>query len=143
MLEISRARPKDIPYIADISESIFSSDTAIAPEGYDSFQWYFRTNETGYLYKILFNGSLVGGFVAFRTGRFNFQLERIFILPEFQNLGIGKKSIQYVSRRFPEARVWYADVKHQWADYSQFLIRCGFFESISSSKNNTRYIKLI
>lgn len=142
MLEITKARPKDIACITDISESVFSQDTAAAPEGYDSFQWYFRAIETGYLYKILFNGSLVGSFVAFRTGRFNFQLERIFILPEFQNLGIGKKSIQYVTRRFPEARVWYADVKHQWTDYSQFLISCGFFEGISPSKNKTRYLNL-
>ncbi len=143
MFDIVRAFPEDVAYITDVSESIFSMDPLTAPEGYDSYEWYLRTSNTGYLFKILFNDTLVGGFTAFRTGRFNFQLERIFILPEYQNLGIGKKSIQYVIKRFPEARVWYTDVRPEWNKYSSFLHECGFFESGFSIGNGNRYIKII
>ena len=98
---------------------------------------------TGYLYKIVFNGEIAGGFLAFRTGQLNFQLERIFILPEYQNLGLGKKALYYAIKRFPEAKVWYADVKPSWDKYSVFLSCCGFFESGFITGSSTRYIKLL
>lgn len=143
MLEITRAFPEDVTLITDVSECIFALDPSTAPEGYDSYEWYLRTASTGYLYKILFNDVLIGGFVVFRSGRFNFHLERIFILPDYQNLGIGRKSIQYVIKRFPEARVWYSDVRPEWIKYSAFLQNCGFIESGFSIGHGKRFIKTI
>lgn len=143
MLEIKRAFPEDVAYITDISESIFSLEHETAPEGYDNYEWYFRTSGTGYLFKILFNGLTVGGLVAFKTGRSNFHLERIFILPDYQNLGIGKKSVQYAFKRFPEAKIWYSDVRPEWKKYSEFLFTCGFFESGFNVGNGIRFIKII
>ncbi|MCK5758280.1 MAG: GNAT family N-acetyltransferase [Clostridiales bacterium] len=143
MLIIDQACPEDITYIAKISESVFSKDIVSAPDGFDNPEWYFNISDTGYLYKIIFNGELAGAFVAFRTGHLNFQLERIFILPEYQNLGIGKKAVYYALKRFPEAKVWYTDVKPSWDRYSLFLKRCGFFESGFITNSSTRYIKLL
>ncbi len=143
MLTINRACPEDIAYIAKISESVFSNDIISAPDGFNDPEWYVNISDTGYLYKIIFNGELAGGFVAFRTGHLNFQLERIFILPEYQNLGIGKKAIDYALKRFPEAKVWYTDVKPSWDKYSRFLTGCGFFESGFITNSSTRYIKLL
>jgi len=143
MLTINRACPEDIAYIAKISESVFSNDIISAPDGFNDPEWYVNISDTGYLYKIIFNGELAGGFVAFRTGHLNFQLERIFILPEYQNLGIGKKAVDYALKRFPEAKVWYTDVKPSWEKYSLFLTGCGFFESGFITNSSTRYIKLL
>jgi len=143
MLIIDQACPEDIAYIAEVSESVFSKDISSAPEGFDNLEWYFNVSTTGYLYKIIFNGELAGAFVAFRTGQLNFQLERIFLLPEYQNLGIGKKVLGYALKRFPEAKVWYSDVKPSWDKYSRFLTGCGFFESGFITNSCTRYIKLL
>ena len=143
MLEIDRIYPEDVAYITDISESVFSSDPSVAPEGYDSYEWYMRTYESGYLFKILFNGSPVGGFTAFKASRFNYNLERIFILPDYQNIGIGKKSIQFALKRFPEAKIWYSDVKPEWIEFSGFLNSCGFFESGFSPGTGKRFIKIL
>ena len=143
MLIIDQACPEDIVYITKVSQSVFLNEILSAPEGYDNPEWYFSASDTGYLYKIMFNGELAGAFVAFRTGQLNFQLERIFILPEYQNLGIGKKTLDYALKRFPEAKVWYADVKPSWDKYSKFLASCGFFESGFITNNSTRYIRLL
>lgn len=142
MLIIDQAHPEDIGYIAKISELVFSSETDSAPIGFNDSKWYFSVSAIGYLYKIVFNGLIIGGFVIFRTGQTNFQIERIFILQEYQNLGIGKKSLAYVFKRFPEAKVWYADVKPSWNKYSFFLTACGFFESGFITDSYVRYIKL-
>lgn len=143
MLIIDQACPEDIAYIAKVSESVFSKDIDSAPDGFDNPEWYFNISDSGYIYKIIFNGKLAGAFVAFRTGHLNFQLERIFILPEYQNLGIGKKAVDYALKRFPEAKVWYTDVKPSWNKYSLFLTGCGFFESGFVTNSSTRYIKLL
>lgn len=142
MLFIDQVCPEDIDYISEISASVFSDDPDTAPDGFDDPEWYFNASITGYLYKIVFNGELAGAFVAFRTGQLNFQLERIFILPEYQNLGLGKKAMDYAFRRFPEAKVWYTDVKPSWNKYSLFLTGCGFFESGFVIDSSVRYIKL-
>ena len=143
MFFIDQACPEDIVYIAKISESVFSNDPDSAPEGFNDPNWYFDVNNTGYLYKIVFNGELAGGLVAFRTGHLNFQLERIFILPEYQNLGLGKKAVNYAFKRFPEAKVWYTDVKPSWDRYTLFLASCGFFETGFTTGSSIRYIKLL
>lgn len=143
MLIIDQASPEDIGYIAKVSETVFSDDIGSAPEGYKDAEWYFNASSTGYLYKILFDGEIAGGFVAFRSGYLNFQLERIFLLPEYRNLGIAKKALDYAIKRFPEAKVWYTDVKPAWSGYSLFLTCCGFFESSCITDGSTRYIKLI
>lgn len=143
MLTIDQACPEDIVYITKVSQSVFSREFSAAPDGYDNPEWYFAAADIGYLYKIMFNGDLVGAFVAFRTGQLNFQLERIFLLPEYQNLGIGKKALDYALKRFPEAKVWYTDVKPAWGKYSMFLTGCGFFESGFVTNDSTRYIKLL
>ena len=143
MFFIDQACPEDIVYIAKISESVFSNDPDSAPEGFNDPDWYFDVNNTGYLYKIVFNGELAGGLVAFRTGQLNFQLERIFILPEYQNLGLGKKAVNYAFKRFPEAKVWYTDVKPSWDRYTLFLASCGFFETGFTTGSSIRYIKLL
>lgn len=143
MLLIDQASPGDIAYIAEVSETVFKTDINSAPDGFNDPEWYFNVSTTGYLYKIVFNGELAGGFVAFRTGQLNFQLERIFLLPQFRNLGIGKKALEYALKRFPEAKVWYTDVKPEWNQYSVFLTGCGFFESGFMTDSATRYIKLL
>lgn len=143
MLNIIRACPEDISYITEISETVFSCEPDSAPEGFKDPDWYLRTSDTGYLFKIIFNGTLVGCFAVFKTGQFNFQLDRIFILPGYQGLGIGKKTLQYAVKRFPEARVWYSDVNPKWSKYSGFLTCCGFFETGFSKNSCTRYIKLL
>lgn len=143
MLIIDQVCPEDIAYITKISEIAFSGDIGSAPVGFNEPVWYFNSSITGYLYKIVFNGMIIGGFTAFRTGQINFQLERIFLLPEYQNLGIGKKTLGYAFKRFPEAKVWYTDVKPSWDKYSVFLTGCGFFDSGFVTNSCSRYIKLI
>lgn len=143
MLIIDQACPEDIADITKISETVFSGDINSAPVGFNDTGWYFNASITGYLYKIVFNGMTIGAFTAFRTGQINFQLERIFILSEYQNLGVGKKTMNYAFKRFPEAKVWYADVKPSWNKYSIFLSSCGFFESGFVTNSCSRYIKLL
>ena len=78
MLIIDQASPEDISYIAKISESVFSIDILSAPDNFMDPNWYFDASSTGYLYKIIFNDEIIGGFVVFRfSTRKNFSFTRI------------------------------------------------------------------
>ncbi|MFO7611217.1 MAG: GNAT family N-acetyltransferase [Clostridia bacterium] len=143
MLYIDKAQPGDIPYISSISLEAFSSGTPLSPLGRNEPRWYFDAASDGYLFKIIFDGVLVGGLVVFKTGSSTFQLERIFILPSYQGLGIGRKSLEFIFKRFPEAKVWYVDAIPGLDGFSHFLKSAGFFESGFVSGSCSRYIRLI
>ncbi|MBN2558254.1 MAG: GNAT family N-acetyltransferase [Clostridia bacterium] len=142
MLYIDKASPGDIPYISSISAEAFSSGASLKPIGSNDPGWYADAASGGYLFKITFDGVLVGGLVVFKTGNSTFQLERIFILPSYQGLGIGRKSLDFIFKRFPEAKVWYVDAIPGLDGFSHFLKSTGFFESGFVSGSSPRYIKL-
>ncbi|MBN2852404.1 MAG: GNAT family N-acetyltransferase [Clostridia bacterium] len=143
MINFERAHPEDVSYLVKVSEQAFLNAKTTLPEGYNDYNWLFQAMTSAYLFKILFNGSLIGGFLVYKIGAHNYQLDRLFILPEYQNIGIGKKAIDFLIKRFPEAKVWFTDVEPTWQKYTYFLSKCGFFESACYGKNSIRYIKLI
>lgn len=142
MISFEKAHSEDVSHLVKVSEQAFSDVSVPAPEGFNDYSWLLQASNSAYLFKILFNGSLIGGFLVYKIGVHNYQLDRLFLLPEYQNIGIGKKAIDFLMKRFPEAKVWFADINPAWQKYSYFLSKCGFFESNCYGKDSTRYIKL-
>lgn len=143
MLDIKKARLEDIARITDISREAFSDSPGSAPEDFDSFRWYLNAYSNGYLFNILNKGDIIGFLAVFKTSRFCFELNRIYIDPDFRNLGLGKKAISFIVGRFPEAKVWYADVLGTDEAYPGFLTSCGFMESGFSHGLYTRFVKIV
>lgn len=142
-MDIKKAQQEDVTYMTELSREIFSDSTDTAPEDFDDFRWYYSAYLNGYLFTIIYNGEIIGFLVAFRTSRFCYELDRICISLSHRNLGFGKKTIKYLFRRFPEAKVWYADVIKGHDSYSAFLSASGFVESGFSNNTHTRYVNII
>ena len=43
------------------------------------------------------------------NGSFHYELSTIFVIPEFQNKGIGQKAILFIEQEFPDAKKWTLD----------------------------------
>jgi len=143
MIQFEKAILKDVDSIVKVSEQAFLDNNLCLPESYTNYDKVFQTLNSGFLFKILFNGSLIGSFLVFRIGFHNYQLDSLIIAKEYQKIGIGKKSVNFLLKRFPEATVWFVDINNAWQSHTDFLARCGFFESTFDSKKKTRYIKLV
>lgn len=142
MIQFKEAHLEDIASIANISEQIFVDHILALPASYKNYKWINQNLDSGFLFKILFNDSLIGSFLVFKVGCHNYQLDSLFILQEYQHTGIGKKTITFLLKRFPEASVWFVDINEAWKKQVIFLEKCGFFESTCSGKKKIRYIKL-
>lgn len=69
--------------------------------------------ESEYLYKILYEGKLVGAiYVQENPDKYNMKLHGIFIIPEYQDKGIGQKAIEYVEGLHDEATTWVLETPH-------------------------------
>ncbi len=143
MLNIKKARSEDVAYITEMSCEVFSDLPDIAPEDFTEFRWYYNAFSNGYLFNIMYDGGLIGFLAVFRTSRFCYELDRIYIDSSHRGLGLGKKTLNFLFHRFPEAKVWYADVKDGQDSYSSFLSACGFVESGFSQNSYTRYVNIV
>ncbi len=143
MINFDKASPEDITDIVTISRQVFAKTIIEIPEGSNDYEWFLHRLTSGFLFKITYNGLLIGSILVYQIGIHNFQLDRLFILKEYQNMGIGKKTLTYLFKRFPEAKVWYVDANPTWKQCVSFLKKCGFFESTCSDKDKIRYIKLV
>ncbi|MGE5559674.1 MAG: GNAT family N-acetyltransferase [Chloroflexota bacterium] len=83
------------------------------PFGYDSITWHRRAGVWGArLYKIVNDGAIVGGIVVQPDPHHNprtWYLSRLWLLPEYQNKGIGTQAEAFAESVVPAARLWKLD----------------------------------
>jgi len=66
--------------------------------------------ENDFLYKILYNNSWVGSINIRKLETLeSYKLHMIYILPEYQNKGIGQKAIKQAESLFPSAQLWFLE----------------------------------
>ncbi len=76
---------------------------------------------------ILKDGEAVGGVrVAWRAESARYRLGGIFVLPRFQNLGIGGIAMQMVEARYPDAASWELDTILQEKRNLHFYEKLGY-----------------
>ncbi|KQL38711.1 acetyltransferase [Bacillus sp. FJAT-25509] len=61
---------------------------------------------SGGFYKIYYNDALVGAICIYWKEETKFWISPMFILPEYQGLGIAQKAIQLIEEQFPQATTW-------------------------------------
>ncbi|MEH7402004.1 GNAT family N-acetyltransferase [Gottfriedia acidiceleris] len=61
---------------------------------------------SGDFYKIYYNDVLVGAICIYWKEETKFWISPMFILPEYQGLGIAQKAIQLIEEQFPQAATW-------------------------------------
>ncbi len=77
------------------------------PPGYNTVAWHqsLMRQATEY-YKIVADHRVVGGFTVFAMGCDLCVLGTIYIVPEFQNQGSGRRAIEFLWGQYPDARCW-------------------------------------
>jgi len=84
----------------------FAGQEKGGPPGYDSVEWQINIMQHSKYYKIMYYTRIIGGIILFDMGDGVFNLGRIYIDPEYQNMGVGTNAIKFIEMAFPQARKW-------------------------------------
>ena len=112
-LRLDKATDADAQLIFDMQVKAFmpllekykDDDTSPANETIDRV--FRRINyPAGGFYKILHDDVLVGAICIYWKEETQFWISPMFILPEYQGMGIAQKAIQLIEEQFPQATTW-------------------------------------
>ena len=147
VIHFEQAHMEDAKALALVSWHAFDHDIhygaprVSGPPGYKAGRWQSRMMRQGRYYKILADEQLVGGLVVFRKKPDHYELGRIFLLPEFQNQGIGAQAMHFIELSFPEVHRWTL-VTPRWNRRNQhFYEKMGYRRIGPYGPDNYRYEK--
>lgn len=140
-VEITAASAHDLPQLVRISEYAFMEHSIKmspyepgGPSGFDSLPWHQKALSCGSLYKISIGAQLLGAIYYSEKKSGTGWINRVFIHPEAQNRGIGKRVFQIVEQQNPHIRIWGLDTP-RWA-----VDNLHFYHSIAYRDKEVRYI---
>lgn len=136
-LKYEIARENDISELTKVMTLTFDHDTQVhlgepkgGPPGYDTgefFQRWMIEEEDAIGYKIILGERIIGAFIVFISKTGNNVLGSMFILPEYQNMGIGTRTWQYIEETYPNALSWTLETP-SWTTRNHHFYekKCGF-----------------
>ena len=134
MIELKIATIGDVETLTEIQIRTFVDDnkhkptdcSLEGPPGYNSLKWNTHWITHTHYYKILFNENIVGGLILFDLGDQHFEIGRIWVDPNFQNLGIGQAAMKEMFKLHPDVTRWTLGTP-SWAIRNQhFYEKLGF-----------------
>ena len=129
---LEHAQPDDARELLRIQTTAFAVDLekyGSGPSGFDSLEWQIDMIESGNYYKIILDGEkIIGGMVVFDKGEDYLHLTRIFIDPDYQNMGLGQLAVCMVERDYPEARRWTLDTPYLNLRNHYFYEKLGYLK---------------
>lgn len=84
------------------SEQMYGS----GPPGYQDRHWHLEALKTKRYIKITSQSEIVGGIIVVDRGAGEYFLDTLFVHPDHQNKGIGRKAMNHLDQKYPEARKW-------------------------------------
>jgi GNAT superfamily N-acetyltransferase len=132
MIQFEKARIEDTKALALVSWRAFDNDihygapTPVGPKGYKSDIWQSVLMGKNSYYKMVREYRIIGGFVVLQLGIACYELERMFIEPDFQNQGTGTRAILFMESVFPEARLWRAKTPRWNRRNQHFFEKLGY-----------------
>lgn len=141
---ILRATSEDAAVLQEIQRKAFYPDlqtygdieSCPANESLESI--IDKIHNTDY-FKILIEGRVVGGFVIGHYEDYTYRLQRIFIDPKAQDLGIGSHVIKALDMMYPDAKKWALDTPYKNYRNHHFYEKFGF-KKISEKRINDSLI---
>jgi GNAT superfamily N-acetyltransferase len=127
----------DIPEMTRIMTRAFDDDARRhlgvekgGPDGYDTGD-FFRKWLFGYMetdgWKVIADGTAVGGIIVWILPRGNNILGTIFIDPDFRNRGIGSAAWKFIEEKYPQTRSWRLTTpKFAKKNHYFYATKCGF-----------------
>jgi len=105
---------KDLPVLTTIMKDAFNDDAlrfnnkseGDGPPGYDTGDFYRKWIPQSQGFKILYKGKIAGAILVFPNSKGTSYLGNINIDPQYQNLGLGSKLIQFIEAKYPASKLW-------------------------------------
>jgi GNAT superfamily N-acetyltransferase len=127
---------EDIPDLTLVMKRAFDDDArkhlgieSGGPPGYDTGEffhtWLFPYQES-FGYKILSNDQVIGGIIVWILPESDNILGTIFIDPDFQDQGVGRRSWQFIEEEYPETKSWRLATPSWATKNHNFYQKCGF-----------------
>jgi GNAT superfamily N-acetyltransferase len=111
-LTIERASEADAEALLRAQIAAFDYDDVLygvglgGPPGYNDIDHVRQTIREEQYYKIVYDGRIVGGISMVDEGEGHLYIDVLYIHPDYHNLGIGSKTIQFVEQAYPDAIKW-------------------------------------
>ena len=101
-----------------------------------------------YYYKIILDRVIIGGAHVYKKGDCHYYINRVFIDPDFENLGIGKKIMEFIENEFSDAKIFSLETPHKSFKNHYFYEKLGYartgkIEEISENLSLIYYEKSI
>ena len=136
-INLSPAAESDAGLIHDIKYKAFlplyekyhDDETNPIKEPIDKTVRLINQDYTDYLL-IKYQGSIVGGIRIVHKDTGIFRISPLFILPEYQNIGIASTALELVFEKYPDAVVW------RLSTILQETCNCRFYEKLGFVRNS-------
>lgn len=126
----------DIPALTPVMKRAFDDDAqkhlgkeSGGPPGYDNGD-FFRTWLLPYQesvgYKIISREIVIGGIIVWILPEGNNILGTIFVDPEYQDLGVGWNTWQFIEEIYPDTKSWRLGTPVWATKNHHFYQKCGF-----------------
>ena len=143
-----RAKQEDAEKLLEIQKGAFKEALELYKD-YDTNPMFEKLEkisykiENHYYYKIIADGRIIGGVHAYKKAEFHYYINRIFIHPDFENLGIGKKSIEFIENleECSDAEIWTLETPHKSFKNHYFYEKLGYVRTGEEELNEN--LKLI
>lgn len=129
MIHFKKANISDAEEIVELKVRAFSEEVLLygfGPPGYDSVEKEKKLIENGFYYKILDNSKIIGGIIIFDKGNGHFRLGGLFIDLDYQNKGVGTKSIEFIEKEFSKVKKWSLETPYLSYRNHHFYEKMGF-----------------
>lgn len=148
-IRFERACENDAMLIIDVRNKSFYDDFIKFGEcpGYNRAENDMkRSIQNSIMYNIIADEHVVGNVSFYSKGNGNFWIVCLAVIPEYQNMGIGSKTIKYLEMKYPDVKVLELETPVQNYRNCHFYEKCGFVkvdEKVHSEKITLRIYKKI
>lgn len=131
MITITKASKTDAKELLRAKIDAFSWDVetyGYGPPNYDSLELFIKSFDIDnvYNFKILINNKIIGGITVFALEHRHYHLGGLYIKPEYQNLGIGSMTMDFLFSVFDGAEKWTLETPYRSFRNHHFYEKLGF-----------------
>lgn len=148
MIKLLDAKLEDSEIIMDIHTKAFNDEMNRVlgrdggPPGYNTLEENRKIIKEFNTYKIVYKNEIIGFFFLVPQSDYEVSLESFCIYPEFQNLGLGYKTLVEMEKQHPEIKKWKL-VSMKGSDRIQHLYEKFGYKKIDEKEWFYEYEKII
>ena len=112
MILIERAKIEDVEVITEINTQAFNDEMRRTlgrdggPPGYNKISTHINLINKFLVYKIIYEGKIIGSFFLVKRGEDHLRLESFCIFPLYQNKGFGYMDLQLMEKEHQKIKKW-------------------------------------